>query len=342
MNCTLQSTAASMRRFTGRLNLTASIVLCYVMAGNCQDENEAKPTTQNAQRQLSLLAPQKTKDALKKSDIAALFEPSSPKVIRELLFDSNDAVALCAAWKRLESEMAAVSMHSGAASKRTRLPSEASGRFLAFVEGRLHVPVPEGWSRSITEASYSSDLRRTLFVTDWERLAKQSKEIRQAELPRYPAAEVKFSRIPGQPTLEIKSGGLGTGISCYSLIADEGPDWLRIRPSESDESLAVTGIANEDRAFFLNPDNDRLDIELICQTVRRNDSAKILWRKKLDPSWIDDKGVISLHSELRLVGDTIYVFHCTQLSVGIEALNVENGQRIFSFNSTWTVQADDR
>lgn len=234
--------------------------------------------------------------------------------------------------------MNALAVQPGSSARRTLLPVDVSRQFLAFVEGRLSVPLPEGWTRSISQASYSAELDRVFFVTDRERRARQSDEDRRTEAKKFPSVHVSFSRFRDQPTLEFESGGLGTGVSGYSFIPADAPAWLREKPDGGYDRIEISAIASKERLFFINSGKDRLDTELVCLSNVNDSSAKILWRRKLDTSWIDDKGIVNVHSELRLARDCVFVFHCTQLSVGVESLRIEDGQRVFSFNSSWTSQ----
>ncbi len=266
-----------------------------------------------------------------------LFAEASVQDIQRLCFDEDNSIAFCAAWRRLEVQMAAKFVGPDRAAAIVDIPSTLSREFLGFVEGRLRVPTPDAWTQNLLSAQHTR-WGATLFLSSgvyspYDRpngdLAYQMGRGRSA-LPRV--------------SLTLDGDGLIPYATFVGREAYEGRDAVAHLPDavvnqlkserERRGRLSVTGIAIGDRAVIAAPGDGPGQGELICMVTRGSKGhPAVLWRSTMDSYWANHFKGGEWFTEFRVKEDLLYLFHCTHDSIGIECISVVDGARIFSFNS---------
>jgi len=267
-----------------------------------------------------------------------LFTRASPQDLQRLCFDEDDAVAICAAWRRLEIQTAGRLLGTDRAADVIPIPAELSREFLGFIEGRLRLPAPDDWTQNLLSSRYSRWGVTLFFVEEYS----TAHDISGAPLEGIGLGRSSLPRV----SLTLDVDGVAPYATFIGREMYEGQDatchlpmeivTLLKRQHDLTGVLSVRGLASDGRAIIALPGDGAGSEELICMgTSRNSSSAKVLWRCRMDTHWVDDFKGWRWFTEFRLKGTMLYLFHCTPSSIGVECVSLADGSRRFSFNSRW-------
>ena len=266
--------------------------------------------------------------------VRRLIAGRSAQEIQALCFDDDPTVALSAAWQRLQVQMAARLVGSDRGATLVRLQPQLAREFLGFVEGRLHVPAGDQWSRDLQSARYSR-WGSTLFPA----IQPTSKQLRMLEPGRQQPARESLPQV----LLSLESSPayatfLGResyeGEDAVASLPDEVIAAIRKFKDDTGTDLLVTGLSADGRAVIALPGDGPGSDELICMAASgANSKPKINWRYRMDSYWAEGFKGASWYTEMRFNRGLLYLFHCTHDSIGIECVKLTDGTPLFSFNS---------
>jgi hypothetical protein len=239
----------------------------------------------------------------------------------------DDGEAIAAEWYRLEIAMihklVNVSRHSGV----VQVPDMYASRFLGFVEGRLHVALPQSWQQCV--------LKCTLLCNGFLLFPSQEYSPWRKE-----AADDMSSTPSRVPAMRVYVEGNDVNVSVSTgLYRSAGGDGDITLPSDLSAKLISAQATSEISSVLFHKDDvfiavmsDRPVVgTLYCIS---KGTRKIRWTLPIvivDPE-MNWKGVTTWYTELRLHDDSLVLFHCCELGIGVEGVSID-GQKLFSFSS---------
>lgn len=275
----------------------------------------------------------------KSAAVRGLFGSATPQQVQTLCFDVDDGVAIAAAWRRLEMQLASLHVGADRATNSIPVPQYLSREFLAFVEGRLRVPAPDMWTRNLLSSHsyrWGAILHPVLLNSP-----PLPEEIDQDEFvlvqKRSSLPLLTISLSAEHPYVQIQAAEWYEGQSASTRLPAEVVKMLNTQKTES--VLNVAGIADATQVVLAMGDNNGPNGpggKLISIAVRGE--PRVLWQKTMDAYWSDFFQGSVWFSEMRMSRDAsvLYVYHCTHDSIGIEGISLKNEKRLFSFNSKTT------
>lgn len=302
--------------------LLCMLACCAIAVPSQPDEPELSPAIVEARADFL-----KTKRGSERGEAARrLFTDRSPQEILMLSFDDDNSVALCAAWHRLQLQMQANLLGKDRGANSVRIEDALAREFLGFIEGRLQVPVPDHWAGGLKlghALSKGGTKFFDLLPVDSVRLPieKPLDEQSRIALPQAKTiAGVYYFQGNAPYEGKIDTHGIPEEISALLLQA------------KSIEAV-ITGLAVEDRGVIILPGNEVREPEAVCLGVDDQKSV-VLWRYDLDARW-DGKprSPTKSYTELRYRRGMLFLFHLAEDAIGIECLKMEDGTRVFSFNT---------
>lgn len=274
-----------------------------------------------------------TTPEMKVAAVRGLFDCATPRQVQQLCFDVNDGVAIAAAWRRLEMQLAALHVGADRASNAIPIPKSLSREFLGFVEGRLRVPAPDMWTRNLLSSHsyrWGAILHPVLLHSPPvpEEINKDLLVLVQkgTSLPL-----LTISLNAERPNVQIQAAEWYEGQSASVYLPEEVVK--KLKAQKTDRVLNVAGIATTKQALFAIGGSDSPGGELISIAI--GGEPRVLWQKSMDAYWSDFFQGSEWFSEMRMNrdGSVLYLYHCTHDSIGIEGISLEDGKRLFSFNS---------
>lgn len=261
---------------------------------------------------------------------------ASPEDIRQLRFDSDDGVALCGAWYRLEVQMVARLVSVDTSASVVGVPDMLTREFLSFVEGRLKVPAPDGWAgvvrgvRSFGSGLYQFPvLARAMKVYERE----FGKKPFGFETGRVVPPIVRLASEDGVPVLRFYGSFPFGGQDARAIVPDELQAEFDARRVAEAPAL-ISGISVADRAIVALRGINGPGGEVYCiTTVHRGQKPAVLWKVSMDAYWSGLFKGSEWFTELSMKDDEVFLFHGTHTSVGIEGLSFADGKRRFSFST---------
>lgn len=270
-----------------------------------------------------------------------LLAESNPDVLQVLRMDEDDGVAILAAWHRLELQMTARLVSVDGSAEVVHVPDALTREFLAFVEGRLRVPPPDEWAR-VVRASRFIRSQRALFPVLMRaiklRVGNEGADgavdvVRDLEQGRVTAPRVELDLEADRPMLLFSGGSRFEGDD-ENIGVTEKIQSMLVESKVQQRPRHLTGIAVHGKAVLaIQNTHGPSDGDIICIETTRGQKPKILWSKKTDSYWSDQFKGTEWFTELRTNAGNVYLFHATHDSIGIEALRLADGERLFSFNS---------
>lgn len=254
--------------------------------------------------------------------------------LNTLRLDDDNGVALCAAWRSLEIQIAGRFLGLDRSAFRMEAPRVVTSEFVGFVEGRLKVSPPDRWLANLLGVRFRVDGWPD-FPVDAADLKNEgpnspTKHVdpRRTSLPQ---ANLILSEMDPSGRLLIRGDSNFAGKTAYIQL----PDSIKKRvKAATKRSLRLCAIANEDRAIVAIQDDAFPAGSLICVPhVQSGEKEEIYWETQVDAFWFDNYKGTGIYLEMRIRDESIFVFYSHARGIGVEQFSIENGKRIFSFNS---------
>jgi hypothetical protein len=253
--------------------------------------------------------------------------------LKGLLIDSDDGIALCAAWRRLEIRAAERLLNLDRAASQIQLSPVVISEFTGFVEGRLHITSPNSWLHNLHGARCSAFGVTTFPVLTNSPFFDRPKPLsEQMDPSRVVLPRVSLDFANPMSKLLIFGDDKTSGVTATIEL----PSSLRkaISSLKDRGRLQLSAIATRDRAIIAVQDSLAPGGMLVCiphnQLTAKEESH---WKTEMDASWFDDSKLSSVYTELMIHDEYVFLFHSRQGGVGVEKIGIETGKRLFSFNS---------
>jgi hypothetical protein len=249
---------------------------------------------------------------------------ANPEQLQKLLVDRDDGIALRAAWEKVRRQLAADIIADGNHKEGSLF--KGADQFVAFLEGRLRVPVPCWWASELARAR-ARELEKPEFFNGIDTLGDVYRQIQNA--PR--GISAAFGIVP---TVQPKETG---GVK---VAWDKGK--VEISAKQIPNSPVVPdlmGLVYRDRCLLARYDRDDfpwLNLEIYCVDAG---SSRIVWSSKRvfgERLAHGGRSGSSIH-HIALVGrdDTVAVFGMEFSMIYIETFRLSDGRPLMRFNSTY-------
>jgi hypothetical protein len=251
---------------------------------------------------------------------------ANPEQLQKLVVDSNDGIAVRAAWERVRRQLAEDIATDGQKNPDGALLKGAS-QFVSFLEGRLRVPVPHWWASELGLAR-ARELERPSFFCSvdtmgdiWSQIDRMGRGVSSA-----------FGFVPAIE--RSKSGEVKAAWNNHKLQLSSKQ--ISNDPAPGDD---LAGLVYRGRCLIVRYDRNEfwwLNLEIYCADPS---SSKIVWSTRRtfgDRRAAGGRSGSSIHHIALLCrDDVVFVFGMEFSMIYIEAFRLSDGRPLMRFNSTY-------
>jgi hypothetical protein len=267
-------------------------------------------------------------------------EALDPSEITYAIVDSNTSNALSATWKRVQLHLYHKSVQSSNRSIHG-VSKPVAARFLGFLEGRLQTQIPYEFEKLIQKCEMygNGNIRFPVSSIDI---------IKEPEFPF-------LSPNPKKVTVEEESNG---GLIAVRVVSGPHPCSglqgkfslpesfsKKLSTKASNEELSVSDVISDalfSKHYFFVVTTDATDPggQVHCFSLEDN---KHQWSREMMKYCGEGEysGSASWFTKLTIGQEKIYLFHCSEMAVGLEGFSFE-GEQIFSFSTHQPRRNDER
>ena len=311
--------------------LVTFVYLTIAPIGACGDTPESTTSTTEKLRQRFI---SETDGAAKGKVAIILFQGAAPQVVNQMTCDDNDGLALTAAWHRVTAQVGARFQGTDRGASLLPIPREIAQEFVGFTEGRLRIIVPDSWLKCVMDMRFNRQSDILLPVQLYAPGNEDAQGIKSL-----------FTGRTSQPRVVVKSAATPIVISVSGGAAYEGVDGIIEMPAEASDASgalrvvrpeSVSCICTQERGIVAIQDKFSPGGYCYCISTRRplGGQPLLYWKRRMDALWCgESKGATQWFTEMRIRGPNVYLFHCSDISFGVEGIAIATGDRVFSFNA---------